>query len=238
MIASERRRTAAPVENPCRTRGSPRFPGFGEMTFFTGAYWEYSWRETGITNGKVDSDGSGVVRIELSDPLDLDLGPSGAIRLFRATCFTKQGRPPAWWPQWHYLGFKDGALYGAAEIEGEECGLVRIFDAKTGEVHSQGFMGSFSGCRPMCVTSRSMRSPFRTARAVVVEERFYDPEADMIGGVRIADGERHHYTVREFYLPGMGFGGSSRSGTSIYAGGGYVDIFEASIEVVLTATNL
>jgi len=236
MIGSEGRQTAALAER--RARVPPRFPGFEEMAFFPGAYWEYSWREMGITNGKIDPDGSGIVRVELSNPIDVDLGPARALRLFEMTCPTNPARAPAWWPQWHYLGIDDGVLYAAAEIDAGEYGVVTIFDSKTGEVHPQGFMGSFSGRRPRSVTSRPTINPFLITRAVVVEERFFDPDADMIGGVRICDGERHHYKIRELYLPGKGFGGWSRSGTSIYAGGGYVDIFEAAIEVRLTATNL
>lgn len=157
MIGSQRYRGATALAAASRRESPmPRFPGFEQMAFFAGAYWEYSWRETGITNGKVEPESSGTVRIDLSDHIDVDFGPAGALRLFETTY---------------------------------------------------------------------------SARTAI-------PESDTFGGVRICDGELHDYKVREFYLPGKGFAGWSRSGKSTYAGGGYVDIFEMVMEVGLTATNV
>src|SRR5438128_10924645 len=97
MIGSEGRQTAALAER--RARVPPRFPGFEEMTFFSGACWEYSWRETGITNGKIDPEDSGMFRVELSSPIDVDLGPARALRLCEMTCSTRAALAPAWPPQ-------------------------------------------------------------------------------------------------------------------------------------------
>ena len=99
-------------------------------------------------------------------------------------------------------------------------------------------MGWFSSRRGGSVTAGPIRNSFLVASGVVVEELSCDPESETFGGVRICDGELHDYKVREFYLPGKGFAGWSRSGKSTYAGGGYVDIFEMAMEVGLTATNL
>ena len=237
MIGSQRYGATALVVASSPERLMPRFPGFEQMAFFAGAYWEYSWRETGITNGKVEPESSGVVRIDLSDHIDVDFGPAGALRLFE-TSYSARTAIPWWWPRWHYLGVRDGTLYAAARLEGEEYGAVTIFDSKTGEVHPPGFMGWFSSRRGGSVTAGPIRNSFLVASGVVVEELSSDPESETFGGVRICDGELHDYKVREFYLPGKGFAGWSRSGKSTYAGGGYVDIFEMAMEVGLTATNL
>ena len=70
MIGSQRYRATALAEASRCERLMTRFPGFEQMAFFAGAYWEYSWRETGITNGKIDPEDSGMFRVELSSPID------------------------------------------------------------------------------------------------------------------------------------------------------------------------
>src|SRR5437016_3557404 len=45
--------------------GAARFSGFDQISFSARTHWEYSWRETSITNGEVDPEKSGVVRVEL-----------------------------------------------------------------------------------------------------------------------------------------------------------------------------
>jgi len=216
---------------------SPPFPGFERMAFEIGTHWEYSWRETGFTNGEADPVQSGVVRIELTDPVDVDFGPAGVVTLYEATCSARSGLVPIWWPQWRYLGVKDGALYGGAELEDGAYGGVLLFDSKTGATHPRGFMGwSPSGARSVALGT--IQNSFLTTPAVVVDESSFDADCETIGGVRIRDGEVHEYRVREYYLPGKGFGGWYRRGTSIYSGGGFVDFFEIALEVGLTSTSL
>ena len=248
MVGSHRQRTAdvalarvLPLgrERAPTTSGpaSPRFPGFERMAFSVRTHWDYAWRETGVTNGKADPVKSGVVRIALGNPIELDFGPAGAVRLFETTCSAQSGRVPAWWPQWRYLGVKDGALYAGAELADGEFGAAMLFDAKTGEIHPQGFMGSFSnGVRS--IASGTISNSFLTTPAVVVDEPCFDAGCETIGDLQICDGELHDSRVREYYLPGKGFGGWYRRGTSIYAGGGYVDVLEIAMEVGLISTSL
>jgi hypothetical protein len=220
-----------------RTRVSPRFPGFRQIAFSARTRWDYAWREAGITNGEADPVKSGVVRIALSDPVEVDFGLSGTVAMFEVTCSPRSGTTPGWWPQWRYLGVKDGALYGGAELEDGGDGAAILFDSKTGEIHPQGFMGRFShDARP--VAASSISNPFLSGPAVIVEEPAYGRGGETAGRVQICEGELHDYSSREFYLPGKGFGGWSFRGTSIYAGGGYVDCFETAVEVGLTSVTL
>ncbi|HYS07171.1 MAG TPA: hypothetical protein VEP66_00445 [Myxococcales bacterium] len=217
--------------------GAPRFSGFDQISFSARTHWEYSWRETSITNGEVDPEKSGVVRVDLANPVQADFGPAGVVTLFEATCRAKAGSVPAWWPQWHYLGMKGGALYAGVELEGGGCAGVLVFDSKTGETHPRGFMGwSPSGDRSVALGA--INNSFLNLPAVVVDEPAVDSEWDAVGGAQIRDGELHDYQVREYYIPGKGFGGWYRRGTSIYSGGGYVDFFEIAVEVGLTSTSL
>src|SRR5262249_31711180 len=134
------------------TTASALFPGFERMSFRVGTHWEYSWRETCLTNCEADPVQSGVVRIELSDPVEVDFGPAGVVTLYEATCAARSGLVPIWWPQWRYLGVKEGALYGAAELEDGDYGGVLLFDPKTGATHPRGFMGwSPSGARSVAL---------------------------------------------------------------------------------------
>jgi hypothetical protein len=225
------------AERTARGSASPLFPGFERMSFRVGTHWEYSWRESGSTNGEADPVQSGVVRIELSDPVDVDFGPAGIVTLYEATCSARSGAVPIWWPQWRYLGVKDGALYGGAELEDGTYGGVLLFDSTTGATHPRGFMGwSPSGERSVALGN--IQNSFLTTPAVVVDESALDAECEIIGGVQIRDGEVHEYRVREYYLPGKGFGGWYRKGSSIFSGGGFVDFFEIALEVGLTSTSL
>ncbi len=215
---------------------SPRFPGFWRMAFSPRTRWDYAWREASVTNGEAEPVKSGVVRVALSNPVEVDFGPGGIVPMFEATCSAKAGELPSWWPRWSYLGMKDGALYGGAELESGEDGAVLLFDSKTGQIHPQGFMGRFSrGVR--CAALASIRTAFLSGPAVVVEESF--PTAgETSGRVQICEGELHDYRGRELYLPGKGFGGWSFRGKSIYAGGGEVDFFEIAVEVGLASASL
>src|SRR5256884_8115682 len=168
MIGSQRYRATALAEASRPERLMPRFPGFEQMAFFAETYWEYSWRETGITNGKVEPESSGVVRIDLSDRIDVDFGPAGALRLFE-TSYSARTAIPWWWPRWHYLGVRDGTLYAAARLAGGADGAVTIFDSKTGEVHPTGFMGWFSSRPAGSAPARPVRKSFLVASGVVVE---------------------------------------------------------------------
>ena len=98
-------------------------------------------------------------------------------------------------------------------------------------------MGRFSNA-PSSVALASISTAFHEGFAVVVEEPSVARGCEVIGGVEISEGEVHDYRVREFYLPGKGFGGWSLRGNSIYAGGGYVAFFEIDVEVGLILASL
>src|SRR5439155_24795760 len=119
MIGSQRYGATALVVVSRPERLMPRFPGFEQMAFFAGAYWEYSWRETGITNGRVEPENSGVMRIDLSDRIDVDFGPAGALRLFETSCSPRTAIP-CWRPRWHYLRVRYGTHYAAARSQSIE----------------------------------------------------------------------------------------------------------------------
>jgi len=128
-----------------------------------------------------------------------------------------------------YIGQKNtDGTYGAAVL----------FSSLTGDVYSRGFIGYFSASRPETVSTGTLSNTFLTASAVKVSDPFSKPQCEYISGVQVCCDEFHDYQVQEFYLAGKGFGGFYRSGTSIFSGGGYTDIFKSTIDVGLTATNL
>lgn len=218
--------------------GSPMFEGFAGLDYQSGRYFDYAFEYTSRTNGSLTEELRGTVRIELVDSMDVTLDGPGTVTFHKTHYFTLSGDdPPFGFPAYAYIGEKDGIIYiGNAVSDG--FGAARLFDSHTGHVYENGFMGFFSGEREETVDAGTIDNAFLTAPAVVVSEPFYDPECETIAGERICDDESHDYQVREYYLPGIGFGGFHRSGTSIFSGGSFVSIHESTFDVGITDTNM
>jgi hypothetical protein len=220
-----------------QARPPPRFPGFERLSFSVRTCWDYAWRESAVTNGERDPVKSGVVRISLAAPLEVDFGPPGDVAMFEVVCSAKSGEVPPWWPQWRYVGVKDGAFFAAAELEDGELGATLLFDPTSGEIHPQGFMGRFTRRAPS-VAMGTISNAFLSDPAVVVEERPSGRGGEGASPMEICEGELHESRAREYWLPGKGFGGWSLRANSIYAGGGYVDCLEVAVDVGLTSATL
>src|SRR3954463_1840385 len=74
-----------------QARPPPRFPGFERLSFSVRTCWDYAWRESAVTNGERDPVKSGVVRIPLAAPLEVDFGPPGDVAMFEVVCSAKSG---------------------------------------------------------------------------------------------------------------------------------------------------
>jgi hypothetical protein len=215
------------------------FPGFENMALFVGAYWEYSWEKVGTTNGSVDPRESGKVRIELVSSVDITLDVVGSITLYETSySLVSGGNPSFLWYGYQYFGLKDGVFYIARQFEDSSWGAAVLFDPRDGSIYKDGFIGYFSSARQENVYSGSINNQFINTAAVVVSEPFFKPECEVIAGTEICDDTFHDYDVKEYWIPGVGFGGFHRSGTSIFSGGGYVDMFQSTITIGLTDTNL
>jgi len=227
-------------EDPGDNQTSYQFPGFEDITLFAGAYWQYSWQKTGTTNGSSDPVESGQVRIELVDQLNVTLNGIGSITLFEMAYSVLAGNDdlPFSWNAYPYLGVKDGVFVIASPNDDGTWASARLFDPRDGATYVSGFIGYFSSSRPENVYTGTISNSFIDAPAVVVDEPFYKPQCERIAGVEVCDDTHHDYDVKEYWLPGVGFGGWYRSGSSVFTGGGYYDTFQSTITVGLTDTNL
>jgi len=205
----------------------PLFEGFDNITFSVGDYWEYSWTYNQTVNGSKKPTKSGIVRIELIDKVTNTFNVIGSLDLYETSYFNKSGDDyPLTWNSIKYFAFKESVFYGASSTSG----VAILFDFNKGTIYKSGFIGYFSSNRE--------ESIYESGGLVVVSEPFYDPECETIAGVRICDDEYHDYKVQEYYKAGKGFYGFYRSGTSIFSGGGYVDMFQSTMEVELSSTSL
>ena len=98
-----------------------------------------------------------------------------------------------------------------------------LFNSQTGTVGT-GFIGYFNSDRTTTNVSTTISNPFSSFYAgegVQITDYYNKPFCETIAGVQICDDFSHNYTAREYYLPGIGFCGFYRQGTSTFTGGGY-----------------
>jgi hypothetical protein len=212
----------------------PLFEGFEDLAFSDGTYWEYTWTYDQTSNGSAQSTESGTVRISLGNPTDVNFPElGGLITVYEVEMEARGDTYPLPWNWYPYLGVRDGALY-VASYDGIQWGAAVLFDPRDGSVYQNGFVGYFSGSRDETVYWGTLDG----RQVVVVDEPYYDPACEYIEGIEICDEEYHDYDVREYFLPGIGFGGFYRSGSSVFSGGGYSDTFTSTMRVTLAASSL
>ncbi len=218
-----------------------KYPGFDNLSLFIGAFWKYKWVYDSKTNGSTNPQKTGFTTIEIVDTVSVTFVGLGKLRLYETKYFGTGATYPLIWYGRPYLAFKDGVIY-IAQIQNGNWGAAVLFDSRNGEFFGdQGFVGYFSEGAPEVLSTGIVTNTFNpnySINAVIVSEPFYQPACETISGVQICGTVSHDYQVKEYYFPGIGFGGFYRSGTSVFTGGGFVDIFQTTMTVWLVDTNV
>ncbi|MDR2886472.1 MAG: Ig-like domain-containing protein [Bacteroidales bacterium] len=219
--------------------GTYKFPGFENMTFATGKYWKYEWKYTNYDNYNHEtSTNSGTFTITLGAKLTHTFSV-GELDLYKATYTTTGDGPYNWIYQYEYLAVKDGVLYGTRTQNDGSTALYTIFSAKNGTAagHSNFLVTS----RIETASAKTIDNPYSSTyegSGVEVMEVLDDDFCEIIAGEEICDDQSHNYEFKEYYLPGIGFAGFYRYGTSMYTGGGYNDSFTGTTNIWLVDTNM
>jgi PKD repeat protein len=218
-----------------------KYPGFDKLSLFIGSFWRYKWVYDSKTNGSVRPQKTGFTTIEIVDTVSVTFNVIGKLKLYKTRYVGSGDVFPLTWYGRPYLAFKDGTMY-IAQVQNGSWGAAVLFDSRSGEFFgSQGFVGYFSENRNETLSTGPVTNTFNTAysgNAVIVSEPFFQPACQTIAGVQVCGTSSHDYQVKEYFFPGIGFGGFYRSGTSVFTGGGIVDIFQTTMTVWLVDTNV
>ena len=234
-----------PRENSAQTpieavkNTAPLFPGFSQLNYFAGAYFDFSWRYTSSSNGTGNPVKQGIIRLEFIDSVDVSFTNLGILTLYKTQTSNLSGDTfPLGWPAYDYMAAKDGRIYiGRTENDGSIT-LAILFDAADGTVYESGFIGFLADERPDTVTPGKIHNAFINIPAVEVSEAYLDPKCKSVSEQPVCGDQGHEYDVREYYIPNIGFGGFHRAGYSEFTGGGASDYYTSNMQVGITATNV